>query len=102
MTDSEGIDETELERIRAVVATILHPVRSRVMSILALEPSLGVEELSQRLGVSAETVRRHIGFIDEAGTGCARARGESERGRQALLQDARSSPDRQSRGRPPN
>ncbi|MBN9622239.1 MAG: helix-turn-helix transcriptional regulator [Actinobacteria bacterium] len=65
MNDRREVEERagELERIRGVAAAILHPVRSLLMSILAMEGSAGIEELADHLEVSVRTVRRHIGLL---------------------------------------
>lgn len=62
MTDSRRVDEAAVEvaRIRARAATIVHPVQSLLMCVLATEPSLGAEELAERLEISVRTVRMHL------------------------------------------
>ncbi len=41
--------------------------RERIVAILREQDEVGVEELSQRLGVSEVTVRKDLGYLEEQG-----------------------------------
>ena len=64
---------------------LANPVRTRLLELLRTSPPLGVEELADHLDVHVNTVRTHLGILEEAGMVTAEPEPRDRPGRPRLL-----------------
>lgn len=94
MPDDERTDDVRMFR------ALSSEVRARLLEVLRAEADLDAGALAQRLGLHVNTVRTHLGVLEEAGLVLAEAEDRDRPGRPRRLYRAteRAATDRSGRG----